>query len=61
MAGLFLVEQFLIERGEHFHRAPAIDGDVAGDVRAAVGEGDGAGVSDERKSRRRPRLVVDAT
>src|SRR4029077_7814420 len=44
MAGLLLIEEFLIKTREDFARPPGADGDVARYVRAAIGEGDGAGM-----------------
>jgi len=43
---VYLREQFLIERGENFHRSHVGDSDVAGIVRTPIGEGDHAGVGE---------------
>jgi len=50
VAGLFLREQFLIERSENFQRAHVGDGDVAGIIRASVSEGDQASVREGKSA-----------
>src|SRR6266478_2546927 len=50
MAGLFLREQFLIQRGQDFHGAHVGDGDVAGSVRTTVSEGDHSGVREGKRA-----------
>src|ERR1700674_1279741 len=47
---LFLFEQFLIERSQDFHRTVIENGEVAGIVRTAVGEGDQAIVSQGKRA-----------
>src|SRR6202035_1893886 len=44
--GNFLLQQFLVEGREHAHSAIGGDGDIAGIVGTAVGEGDGTGARD---------------
>src|SRR5216683_1308921 len=46
MPGNFLLQQFLIEGGENLHGAIGEDGDFAGLVGTAIGEGDGASAGD---------------
>src|SRR5467141_87883 len=46
MAGLFLREQLLIERGEDLHSSHVGNGDVAGSVRTTVSEGDQSGAGE---------------
>src|SRR5260370_6148469 len=46
MAGVFLREQFLIERGEDFHASVVGNGDVARIVGASIGESDKAGMGE---------------
>src|SRR6266852_3185449 len=46
VAGNFLLQQFRVDRGQNSHRAADGDGDVAGIVGPAIGEGDGAGARD---------------
>src|SRR5260370_1128957 len=62
MAGLFLREQFLIERGEDFHGSVVGDGDVAGIVGAPISEGEQAGMGEREGTaaactRRRGKMV----
>src|SRR5216683_2873928 len=46
VAGNFLLQQFRVDRGQNSHRAADGDGDVAGIVGPAIGEGDGTGARD---------------
>src|ERR1700730_1468668 len=43
VTGLFLREEFLVHRGEYFHRSHVVDSDVTGIVRPAVDPGDAGG------------------
>src|SRR5260370_15186046 len=62
MAGLFLREQFLIERGEDFHGSVVGDGDVAGIVGAPISACEEAGMGEREGTaaactRRRGKMV----
>src|SRR5712664_2368666 len=50
MAGLFLREQLLIERGEDLHSSHVGNGDVARIVRAPISEGDQSGAGDGKSA-----------
>src|SRR5258708_1308008 len=62
MTGLFLREQFLIERGEDFHSSVVGNSDIAGSVGAPISEGDQTGMGKRETTaaagaRRRSKMV----